>query len=104
MSWVLAYYLRYDSFELVKDESFVLSFMAVTLATIVVFSLLGLYKSVVRYIGLRSMVAIAAGSLFSGVLLNFAIDANAFLYSLSGNLKLCIFCFYWYSWCAFIVA
>ncbi len=44
--------------------SFVLSFMAVTLATIVVFSLLGLYKSVVRYIGLRSMVAIAAGSAF----------------------------------------
>lgn len=93
VSWVLAYYLRYDSFELVKDESFVLSFMAVTLATIVVFSLLGLYKSVVRYIGLRSMVAIAAGSLFSGVLLNFAIDANAFLYSLSGNLNYVFFAF-----------
>ena len=92
-SWVLAYYLRYDSLELIRDESFVLSFMAVMLATIVTFSLLGLYKSVVRYIGLRSMVAIAVGSLVSGILLNFAIDANAFLYSLSGNLNYVFFAF-----------
>ena len=59
-SWVLAYYLRYDSIELIRDESFVLSFLAVMLATIVVFSLSGLYRAVVRFIGLRSMVAIAA--------------------------------------------
>ncbi|MBY0417671.1 MAG: polysaccharide biosynthesis protein, partial [Pararheinheimera sp.] len=84
-SWVLAYYLRYDSFELVRDESFVLSFMAVTLATIVVFSLLGLYRAVVRFIGLRSMATIAVGTAASGILLHFAIDANAFLYSLTGN-------------------
>lgn len=92
-SWVLAYYLRYDSFELIKDESFVLSFMAVILATIVVFSLLGLYRAVVRFIGLRSMVAIAAGTAVSGVLLHFTIDANAFLYSLSGNLNYVFFAF-----------
>lgn len=92
-SWVLAYYLRYDSLELIKDESFVLSFMAVMLATIVVFSLLGLYRAVVRFIGLRSMVAIAAGTMVSGVLLHFAIDANAFLYSLSGNLNYVFFAF-----------
>lgn len=92
-SWVLAYYLRYDSLELIKDESFVLSFMAVMLATIVVFSLSGLYRAVVRFIGLRSMVAIAAGTMVSGVLLHFAIDANAFLYSLSGNLNYVFFAF-----------
>ncbi|WP_233008897.1 polysaccharide biosynthesis protein [Rheinheimera faecalis] len=92
-SWVLAYYLRYDSLELIKDESFVLSFMAVMLATIVVFSLLGLYRAVVRFIGLRSMVAIAAGTAVSGVLLQFAIDANAFLYSLSGNMNYVFFAF-----------
>ncbi|RVT46995.1 polysaccharide biosynthesis protein [Rheinheimera sediminis] len=92
-SWVLAYYLRYDSFELVRDESFILSFMAVVLATLVVFSLFGLYRAVVRYIGLRSMIAIAAGAIVSGVLLNFAIDANAFLYSLSGNLNYVFFAF-----------
>lgn len=92
-SWVLAYYLRYDSFELIRDESFVMSFLAVTLATLITFSAFGLYRAVVRYIGLRTMVAIAAGSLVSGVLLNFAIDANAFLYSLSGNLNYVFFAF-----------
>ncbi len=92
-SWVLAYYLRYDSFELIRDESFVFSFIAVMLATIVVFSSLGLYRAVVRFIGLRSMIAIAAGSLVSGVLLHFAIDANAFLYNLSSNLNYVFFAF-----------
>jgi len=92
-SWVLAYYLRYDSFELIRDESFVMSFLAVTLATLITFSAFGLYRAVVRYIGLRTMVAIAVGSLVSGVLLNFAIDANAFLYSLSGNLNYVFFAF-----------
>lgn len=92
-SWVLAYYLRYDSFELIRDESFVMSFFAVTLATLITFSAFGLYRAVVRYIGLRTMVAIAVGSLVSGVLLNFAIDANAFLYSLSGNLNYIFFAF-----------
>ncbi|HJS17091.1 MAG TPA: nucleoside-diphosphate sugar epimerase/dehydratase [Rheinheimera sp.] len=92
-SWVLAYYLRYDSFELIRDESFVMSFFAVTLATLITFSAFGLYRAVVRYIGLRTMVAIAIGSLISGVLLNFAIDANAFLYSLSGNLNYIFFAF-----------
>lgn len=92
-SWVLAYYLRYDSIELIRDKSFVFSFMAVILATIVVFSLSGLYRAVVRFIGLRSMAAIAAGTFFSGVLLHFAIDANAFLYSLSGNLNYVFFAF-----------
>lgn len=92
-SWVLAYYLRYDSIELIRDESFIFSFMAVMLATIVVFSMLGLYRAVVRFIGLRSMVSIAAGTVVSGVLLHFAIDANAFLYSLSGNLNYVFFAF-----------
>ena len=92
-SWVLVYYLRYDSIELLNDESFVLSFAAVAAATIAIFSLLGLYKFVVRYIGLRSMLAMAAGAIVSGVLLNFAIDANAVLYSLSANLNYVFFAF-----------
>lgn len=92
-SWVLAYYLRYDTVDLVKDQSFLLSFIAVMIATIAMFSLSGLYRTVIRYIGLRSMVAIASGTIVSGVLLHYAIDANAFLYSLSGNLNYMFFAF-----------
>ncbi len=45
-AWVLAYYLRFDTFELLNDEPMVLSFVAVVLVTLIVFSLLGLYRAV----------------------------------------------------------
>lgn len=92
-AWVLAYYLRFDTFELLNDEPMVLSFVAVVLVTLMVFSLLGLYRAVVRYIGLRSMLAMGAGAVFSGFLLKFVSDSNAVLYSVSVVLNYVFFAF-----------
>jgi FlaA1/EpsC-like NDP-sugar epimerase len=93
VSWVLAYYLRFDTFELLNDEPMVLSFVAVVLVTLIVFSLLGLYRAVVRYIGLRAMLAMGFGAVFSGFLLKFVSDSNAVLYSVSVILNYVFFAF-----------
>ncbi|WP_152342827.1 nucleoside-diphosphate sugar epimerase/dehydratase [Rheinheimera sp. KL1] len=92
-AWVLAYYLRFDTFELLNDEPMVLSFVAVVLVTLIVFSLLGLYRAVVRYIGLRSMLAMGSGAIVSGFLLKVVSDSNAVLYSVSVILNYVFFAF-----------
>lgn len=92
-SWVLAYYLRYDSFDVLKDESMVLSFIAVILVTLVLFSVLGLYRAVVRYIGLRAMLAMGIGAVISGCLLKLVSDSNAVLYSASVIVNYIFFAF-----------
>ncbi|MDR7119326.1 nucleoside-diphosphate sugar epimerase/dehydratase [Rheinheimera soli] len=92
-SWVLAYYLRYDSFDVLNDEPMVLSFLAVVLVTLLVFSLLGLYRAVVRYIGLRAMLAMGGGAVISGFLLKFVSDSNAVLYSVSVIVNYIFFAF-----------
>lgn len=93
VSWVLAYYLRFDTFEILNDEPMVLSFVAVVLVTLIVFSLLGLYRAVVRYIGLRSMFAMGTGAIVSGFLLKVVSDSNAVLYSVSVILNYVFFAF-----------
>jgi len=92
-AWVLAYYLRFDTFEILNDEPMVLSFVAVVLVTLIVFSLLGLYRAVVRYIGLRSMFAMGTGAIVSGFLLKVVSDSNAVLYSVSVILNYVFFAF-----------
>ncbi len=92
-AWLGAYYLRFDNFAVLSDEAFVLSFLAVAFFTLIVFRILGLYRAVVRYIGLRSMLTVAVGTIISGVLLRMATDANAVLYSASVNLNYIFFSF-----------
>jgi FlaA1/EpsC-like NDP-sugar epimerase len=93
MAWIGAYYLRYDHLALLDDGPFVLSFFVVLSSTLVVFNILGLYRAVVRYIGLRSMLSIALGTALSGLFLSMAIDANAILYSASVILNYIFFGF-----------
>lgn len=82
-AWLGAYYLRFDNFSVLDDDSFVLSFCAVLLSTLLLFHVFGLYRAVIRYIGLRSMLWIGVVTLISGFLLQLATDANAVLYSTS---------------------
>ena len=93
LAWAGAYYLRYDHFSLFDDEIFLLSFLFVLILTLVVFSALGLYRAVVRYMGLRTMLSIAFGTALSGFFLHFAVDANAVLYSVSVILNYVFFAF-----------
>jgi len=93
IAWVGAYYLRYDNLALLDDDSFVLSFFVVLVVTLVIFNVLGLYRAVVRYIGLRSMLSIAFGTALSGLFLRLATDANAILYSASVILNYVFFAF-----------
>jgi FlaA1/EpsC-like NDP-sugar epimerase len=92
-AWLGAYYLRFDHIAVLSDLPFVLSFFVVAFLTLILFSALGLYRAVVRYIGLRSMLAVAAGTIVSGFLLRLATDANAVLYSVSVNLNYIFFSF-----------
>lgn len=93
LAWLSAYFLRFDHLGVLSDEPFLLSFLAVIFITLVVFSSLGLYRAVVRYIGLRSMLSIALGTIISGFLLRLVTDANAILYSASVNLNYIFFAF-----------
>ncbi|MDF3125749.1 nucleoside-diphosphate sugar epimerase/dehydratase [Rheinheimera sp. 1928-s] len=93
LAWLSAYFLRFDHLGVLSDEPFLLSFLAVIFITLVVFGSLGLYRAVVRYIGLRSMLAIAVGTIISGFLLRLVTDANAILYSASVNLNYIFFAF-----------
>jgi FlaA1/EpsC-like NDP-sugar epimerase len=93
LAWSGAYYLRYDHFALFDDEIFLVSFLFVLILTLVVFSALGLYRAVVRYMGLRTMLSIAFGAALSGFFLHFAVDANAVLYSVSVIINYVFFAF-----------
>lgn len=88
-----AYFLRYDHIALVEDGTFVLSFCIVLIITILVFNSLGLYRAVVRYVGLRTMLTIAFGTAMSGFLLRLAVDSNSVLYSVSVILNYVFFAF-----------
>lgn len=66
-AWLGAYFITYSNLDILQQSAAVLLFGAGLIVSLSVMFRFGLYRALVRFIGLKAALAIAAGSLFSAI-------------------------------------
>lgn len=92
-SWVFAYVIRYENWDLFQHTGFVVSFAVILFATLTVLMALGLYRAVVRFIGFKTTLYAGIASLFAFVLLRISANYFEVTYSISVSLNFAFFSF-----------